>query len=63
LNVCSDLAPRTLVLNGVSKAYAMTGWRIGYAAGPRTIIQAMKKIQSQSTSNPASISQAAAVAA
>jgi aspartate aminotransferase len=63
LNVCPDLASRTLVLNGVSKAYAMTGWRIGYAAGPRTIIQAMKKIQSQSTSNPASISQAAAVAA
>jgi len=50
------LAPRTLVLNGVSKAYAMTGWRIGYAGGPQEIIKAMKKVQSQSTSNPTSIS-------
>ncbi|HEX7047522.1 MAG TPA: pyridoxal phosphate-dependent aminotransferase [Gammaproteobacteria bacterium] len=58
-----SLKDRTLVLNGVSKAYAMTGWRIGYAAGPADVIKAMKKVQSQSTSNPASISQAAAVAA
>lgn len=57
------LQDRTLVLNGVSKAYSMTGWRIGYAAGPADIIKAMKKVQSQSTSNPASISQAAATAA
>jgi aspartate aminotransferase len=57
------LKDRTLTLNGVSKAYSMTGWRIGYAAGPETLIKAMKKIQSQSTSNPASISQAAAQAA
>ncbi|AGA90587.1 aspartate/tyrosine/aromatic aminotransferase [Thioflavicoccus mobilis 8321] len=60
VNVCPDLAPRTLVLNGVSKAYSMTGWRIGYAGGPETVIRAMKKIQSQSTSNPTSISQVAA---
>ena len=58
-----QLAERTLVVNGVSKAYAMTGWRIGYAAGPEELIAAMKKIQSQSTSNPSSISQAAAQAA
>ena len=63
LNVCPDLEPRTLVLNGVSKAYSMTGWRIGYAGGPEPIIKAMKKIQSQSTSNPTSISQVAAQAA
>jgi len=63
LNACPDLYDRTLVLNGVSKAYSMTGWRIGYAAGPVNIIKAMKKIQSQSTSNPCSISQAAAEAA
>jgi len=63
LSVCPDLYDRTLVLNGVSKSYSMTGWRIGYAGGPVEIIKAMKKIQSQSTSNPASISQAAAVAA
>jgi aspartate aminotransferase len=56
-------APRTLVLNGVSKAYSMTGWRIGYAAGPAEVIKAMKKVQSQSTSNPTSISQVAAEAA
>lgn len=58
-----DLYAQTIVLNGVSKAYAMTGWRIGYAAGPKEVITAMKNIQSQSTSNPASISQAAALAA
>ncbi len=63
LNVCPDLYDRTLVLNGVSKAYAMTGWRIGYAGGPEEIIRAMKKIQSQSTSNPCSIAQYAAEAA
>lgn len=63
LNACPDLYDRCLVLNGVSKAYSMTGWRIGYAAGPESVIAAMKKIQSQSTSNPASISQAAALAA
>ena len=63
LNACPDVKDRCLVLNGVSKAYSMTGWRIGYAAGPATIIKAMKKIQSQSTSNPTSISQVAAQAA
>ena len=63
LNVCPDLGPRTLVLNGVSKAYSMTGWRIGYAGGPEQVIKAMKKVQSQSTSNPTSISQVAAQAA
>ena len=63
LNACPDLTDRTMVLNGVSKAYSMTGWRIGYAAGPASIIKAMKKIQSQSTSNPTSISQYAAEAA
>ena len=63
LNACPDLAGRTMVLNGVSKAYSMTGWRIGYAGGPAEVIKAMKKIQSQSTSNPTSISQAAAEAA
>ncbi len=63
LNACSELYDRCMVLNGVSKAYAMTGWRIGYAAGPADIIKAMKKIQSQSTSNPCAISQAAAVEA
>ena len=57
------LYDRTLTCNGVSKAYAMTGWRIGYAAGPEPLIKAMGVIQSQSTSNPSSISQAAAVAA
>ncbi len=60
---CPELYDRTIVLSGVSKAYSMTGWRIGYAAGPAPLIAAMKKIQSQSTSNPASISQAASVAA
>lgn len=63
LNACPDLYARTIVLNGVSKAYAMTGWRIGYAAGPASVVAAMTCIQSQSTSNPASISQAAAEAA
>ena len=63
LNVCPDLYERTMVLNGVSKAYSMTGWRIGYAAGPEALIRAMKNIQSQSTSNPTSISQVAAQAA
>ncbi len=59
----NKLKDRTLTMNGVSKAYAMTGWRIGYAAGPKDIISAIRKIQSQSTSNPSSISQAAAVEA
>ena len=63
LNACPELYDRTIVLNGVSKAYAMTGWRIGYAGGPANLIGAMKKIQSQSTSNPAAPSQAAAAAA
>ena len=63
LAVESNLAERTLTMNGVSKAYAMTGWRIGYGAGPVPLIKAMAMIQSQSTSNPCSISQAAAVAA
>jgi len=58
-----SLYERTLTVNGVSKAYCMTGWRIGYAAGPVELIKAMAKVQSQSTSNPSSISQAAAVAA
>jgi len=57
------IADRTLTMNGVSKAYAMTGWRIGYAGGPREILRTMAKLQSQSTSNPCSVSQAAAVAA
>ena len=60
---CPKLKDRTIILNGVSKAYAMTGWRIGYAAAPEEIIKAMKKIQGQSTSNPSSISQAAALEA
>lgn len=60
---CPELFDRTVTVNGVSKAYAMTGWRIGYAAGPKTLITAMKTIQSQSTSNPCSISQVAAIAA
>ena len=58
-----DVAARTVVINGVSKAYAMTGWRIGFAAGPKHLLTAMANIQSQSTSNPCSISQKAAVAA
>lgn len=60
LNACPELYTRTVVMNGVSKAYSMTGWRIGYCGGPADIIKAMEKIQSQSTSNPCSISQAAA---
>lgn len=63
LDACPELYERTIVLNGVSKAYAMTGWRIGYAGGPAPLINAMKTIQSQSTSNPCSIAQRAAVAA
>ena len=63
LNVCPELRERVIIINGVSKAFAMTGWRIGYAAGPANIIKAMTKIQSQGTSNPCSIAQAAAVAA
>jgi len=63
LNACPDLFSRTMVLNGVSKSYAMTGWRIGYAGGPAHIITAMENVQSQSTSNPTSISQVAAEAA
>ena len=58
-----ELKERVLTMNGVSKAYSMTGWRIGYAAGPKEIIKAIAKIQSQSTTNPSSISQAAAVEA
>jgi len=61
--VAPDLKDRTLTLNGVSKAYAMTGWRIGYAGAPVALIKAMTKLQSQSTSNPSSVSQAAALAA
>ncbi len=61
--VAPDLQDRTLTVNGVSKAYAMTGWRIGYGAGPASLIQAMAVVQSQSTSCPSSISQAAAIAA
>jgi len=63
LNMCPALYERGFVLNGVSKVYSMTGWRIGYAAGPELLIQKMKTIQSQSTSNPSSISQYAALAA
>lgn len=60
---CPELLPQTIILNGVSKAYSMTGWRIGYACGPEKLIKAMNTIQGQSTSNPSSISQAAAEAA
>ncbi len=60
VNACPELFPQAVVLNGVSKAYSMTGWRIGYCGGPAHIITAMENIQSQSTSNPSSISQAAA---
>ncbi|WP_020394546.1 pyridoxal phosphate-dependent aminotransferase [Thiolinea disciformis] len=63
LNVCPELYDRTVVLNGVSKAYAMTGWRIGYCAGPKVLADAMRIVQSQSTSNPTSISQYASIAA
>jgi aspartate aminotransferase len=61
--VAPDLYERTLTVNGCSKAYAMTGWRIGFAGGPVPLIKAMAKLQSQSTSNPCSIAQAAATAA
>ncbi len=60
---CPSLRERVVTTNGVSKAYAMTGWRIGFAAGPQELISAMKTVQSQSTSNPCSVSQAAAVTA
>ena len=63
LTVCPELYDRTIVMNGVSKAYSMTGWRIGYIGGPVKLVKAMKKIQSQSTSNPTSISQYASEAA
>ena len=63
LNACPELAERTFVINGVSKGYAMTGWRIGYLAGPADLVTAMRKVQGQSTSCASSISQAAAVAA
>lgn len=63
LTAAPDLHEQVVTINGVSKAYAMTGWRIGYAAGPRKLIGAMKKIQGQSTSNPCSISQYASLAA
>ncbi len=59
-NACLDLTPRCIIMNGVSKAYAMTGWRIGYCGGPRALIAAMTTVQSQSTSNPTSIAQVAA---
>jgi len=63
LTACPELSDRTLTVNGVSKCYAMTGWRIGYAAGPKSVIEAMTTLQSQSTTNACTISQAAAVAA
>ena len=63
VNVCPDLYPRTVVMNGVSKAYSMTGWRIGYCGGPQELIEAMENVQSHSTSNATSISQYAAEAA
>ena len=62
-NACPDLRDRTLLINGVSKAYAMTGWRLGYAAGPKDLTKVLNKMQSQSTTCPSSITQAAAVAA
>jgi aspartate aminotransferase len=61
--VAPSLAARTLLVDGVSKTYAMTGWRIGFCAGPRDLIEAMEALQSQSTTNPAAVSQAAALAA
>ncbi|TEA77097.1 pyridoxal phosphate-dependent aminotransferase [Allopusillimonas ginsengisoli] len=63
VQLAPELRDRTLLVNGVSKAYAMTGWRLGYGAGPRPLISAMATVQSQSTSNPSSVSQAAAIAA
>ncbi len=62
-NVAPDLVPRLVVVNGMSKAYSMTGWRLGYAAGPKPLIAGMQMIQDQSTSNPSSIGQKAALAA
>lgn len=62
-NVAPELAPRTVVVNGFSKAFSMTGWRLGYAAGPKELIASMQSIQDQSTSNPTSFAQKAAVAA
>ena len=59
LNTCPELGDRTVVVNGVSKCFAMTGWRIGYAAGPEELVKAMRKVQGQSTSGACSISQAA----
>lgn len=63
VNACPELYDRTMVFNGVSKAYSMTGWRIGYVGGPESLVKAMNKIQSQSTTNPTSIAQVAAQAA
>ena len=63
VNVCPELNDRTVVVNGVSKAYSMTGWRIGFLGGPLSLVKAAQKIQSQSTSNPCSVSQYAALAA
>jgi aspartate aminotransferase len=63
LNVCPELSDRTIIVHGVSKSYAMTGWRIGYAVGPKAVIAAMKNIQSQSTSGANSIAQMATIAA
>jgi len=63
INICPELSDRTVVVNGVSKAYSMTGWRIGFLGGPQALVQAAQKIQSQSTSNPSSISQYATLAA
>ncbi len=63
VQICPELYDRTLTVNGCSKAYSMTGWRIGFAGGPQWLIKAMAKLQSQSTSNPCSIAQAAATAA
>jgi aspartate aminotransferase len=63
LDVAPELRKQTVIVNGVSKIYAMTGWRIGYAAGPEPIISAMERLQSQSTSNPTSFAQKAAAAA
>jgi len=62
-SICPELKEKTVLVNGVSKSYSMTGWRIGYAAGPEPVIKAMTTLQSQSTSNPSSVSQKAAVAA
>jgi aspartate aminotransferase len=62
-SLCPDLKDRCLIVNGVSKSYSMTGWRLGYGAGPKPLIKAMTMLQSQSTSNPSSVTQAAAIAA